>query len=120
MIELLVVAAVLGLLTAMAAVQVQAFRERAYMAVMKSDLRHMAVAQESHFYDYMVYAGDPRELEPRGWRPTEGVSIEVLEATLAGWSAEARRVGSEARCYLFIRAGAPVGLASREGVVACG
>jgi len=120
LVEMLVVATVLGLLTAIATLQVQRFRERVYLAVMKSDLRNMAVAQESYFYDYLVYAGSATALQDGGWEPSEDVTVDILEATLAGWSAEARNSGTTARCYVFIRDGAPVGLATQEGVVACG
>jgi type II secretory pathway pseudopilin PulG len=118
MIEMLVVATVLGLLTAIAALQVQRFRERASLSVMKSDLRNLAVAQESHFYDQMVYAGDPADL--RGWQSSGGVTVEIMEATNTGWSAQAEGFDAITRCYVFVRTAAPIGLATREGIVECG
>lgn len=118
--ELVVAAAAAVLVTLAVVAQVRAWRARQAVAAMTTDLRALAVAQESYFYDHRIYAGDAAVLGPRGWHASSEVSIQVLEATTSGWSAEARHDGRGTRCYLVIRDGALVGPVTQRGVVACG
>lgn len=118
-IEMLAVFSLIGLLSATVVLQVRRFRERALTTAMKSDLRNFAIAQESYYYDNDVYAADVAALQERGYRSTEGVTIEINEATVTGWSATASHSGTAIQCYVYVLGAAPVGVATRPGLVAC-
>jgi Tfp pilus assembly protein PilE len=115
----MVVVVIIGLLTAVAVPQVQQAKERAYVSTMKADLRNFAVAEESYFYDYHVYAGGIGTLSARGYQVSRGVALAINEATPAGWSATVSHTGTPIRCYLFTGSAAPVGTATQDGNIAC-
>ena len=55
LIELLVVIAIIGILAAIAIPQFAAYRRRGYDAMIKSDLKNSATAQEAYFVDNDTY-----------------------------------------------------------------
>ncbi len=57
LIELLVVIAIIGILAAIAIPQFAAYRKRAFVADVKSNLRNAAVAEEAYFVDHNKYQG---------------------------------------------------------------
>ncbi|MGH7753231.1 MAG: type IV pilin protein [Gemmatimonadales bacterium] len=118
-VELLIILAAVGLLAAVGGEEVAAWRERGVARTMRSDLLRFAAAQESYFYDHRVYAADVAALAPTGFQPSPGAQILVNEATLAGWSATASYRDTHLRCFLFVRAAAPVGSATVAGTVHC-
>ena len=117
--EIVVWAAVLGLLLLVAVIQLDASRERRHVSEMREGLRRFAVAQEAFLYDAGIYAADAAALEARGFAPGPGVSVEVREATADGWAAVASHANSSRRCYLFVQGAAPVGGAVRDGSLEC-
>jgi len=119
LIELMVVVVIIGLLSAVAVPQVQRARERAYVSTMKADLRNFAVAEESYFYDYHLYAGGLGTLTARGYQVSRGVSLTINEATPAGWSATVSHNGTPIQCYLYTGSAAPVGTATEDGNIVC-
>ena len=70
--------------------------DRAAASVVKSDLGHLAAAQEAYFADHLTYTKHISELN---WRATDGVSIDVLMADRNGWIATGKKL--RARCLLF-------------------
>jgi type IV pilus assembly protein PilA len=56
LIELLVVVAIIGILSAVAIPQFSAYRDRATHALVETDARNAASAQEAHFIDTGTYA----------------------------------------------------------------
>jgi hypothetical protein len=89
-------------------------------AEMRFALTSFALAQESYFHDHRVYGNDLAMFRDRGFSPTPRATIVVNEATAVGWSATARHAETRARCFLYVRDAAPLGPATREGVVSCG
>lgn len=119
LIEMVMVVVIVGLLTAIAIPQVQAVRGSAFIAAMKSDLRNFAVAEESYFYDFQVYAGSMATLRARGHETSPGIAVVINEATPMGWSATVSHNGTSVRCYLFTGAAAPIGVATEDGNLRC-
>ena len=56
LIELLIVVVIIGILAAIAIPKFTNTKGKAYAAAMRSDLRNLAVAQESYLYDHSTYA----------------------------------------------------------------
>lgn len=117
--DVLVILVALALLLAVVVPELSASRRRSAQAALRSDLRKLAAAQESYFYDRRVYAADPLDLQVTGFRPSPGARIVVNEATQTGWSATAAHAETPARCFLFLRGAAPVGTATRPGEIHC-
>jgi prepilin-type N-terminal cleavage/methylation domain-containing protein len=117
LIELLMVVVIIGLLAAVLVPKFANSREKAFVATLKSDLRNLAAAQESYFFDNGTYTGSVSLLT--AYRPSTGVSISFGEATMGGWSATAKHPNSLRDCYLFVGNAAPIGTATQEGQVSC-
>lgn len=82
MIELLIVIVILGVMAAIAMPRFADSKRKAYLAAMKSDLRNIVSAAESHFADDGTYANWPG---PAG---TNGVALTFIGA-LDSWEATA-------------------------------
>lgn len=82
MLELLAVVVILGVLAALSITRYQQSKRRAYIAVMRSDLRTLAIAAESRFVAENTYDGV--EVPPG----SAGVSL-TFDATATGWVASA-------------------------------
>ncbi len=119
LVDVLVLRIALALLLAVAVPELSAARRRSVQAALRSDLRKLAAAQESYFYDHHVYGADPLDLQATGFRLSPGVRIVVNEATQTGWSATASHPEVPARCFLFLRGAAPVGTATTPGEIHC-
>jgi type IV pilus assembly protein PilA len=59
LIELMIVIAIIGILAAIAIPQFGAYRQRAYIASLRSDAHTLANAQEAYFADFRTYANNP-------------------------------------------------------------
>jgi Tfp pilus assembly protein PilE len=117
--DLVMLLVTLALLVAVIVPEVSALRQRSLERAMRADLRRLAAAEESYFYDHRVYSADLAQLAAGGFRPSPGVHIEVREATVAGWSATADHPGAPGQCAIFVRQAAPVGAARTPGEAAC-
>lgn len=117
LVELMMVVVIIGLLAAVLIPRFANSREKAFIATVKSDLRNLAAAEESYFYDNATYALSLAALST--FRPSTGVTVTVNEASMGGWSATAEHPNSSRQCYLFVGNAAPVGTATQEGQVAC-
>lgn len=117
LIELLIVVVIVGLLASIAIPKWANTKQKAYVAQMKSDLKNLATAQEAFFYDSTNYTTSLPALN--NFRPSTGVTVNVLEATPMGWSAEALHSQTSRSCYLFNGAAAPVGNATVAGKITC-
>lgn len=116
LIELLIVVVIIGILAAIAIPKFANTKGKAYAASMRSDLRNLAVAQESYMYDYSVYA---TSLAAMNVNPSNGVTITIGVANAQGWNAQAEHyMASPIRCYIYV-GNAPLPPATTDGVVAC-
>lgn len=120
LIELLIALTIVGLLMAIAVPMLGYVRERAYITSMKSDLRNLAVMEESYFYDHSFYTANLGTLEARGFLASRGVTVQIREAVPTGWSATVSHYATPRQCHLFVGAAAPVGSATEAGVTDCG
>ncbi len=117
LVELLMVVVIIGILVTVLIPRYANTKEKALVATMKSDLRNLATAEESYYYDNSAYAPSLGLLP--SYLPSAGVSITVNEATVGGWSATAASNNVTRQCFLFVGSATPVGAAIQEGQVAC-
>lgn len=118
-IELMIVMVVIGVLASIMVPKFQQFRYRAMESSLKSDLRTLAMHEESHYYDHSTYTDDLVVLGNAGFHPSPDVTVTVNEATLLGWSATVKHAQLLVECYMFVGTAAPVGTAVTEGAIAC-
>ncbi len=117
LIELLMVIVIIGILVTVLIPRYASARDRAYVAAMTSELRNLATAQESYYYDYSVYAPSVGLLP--AYNPTTGTSVVIYAATQGGWSGSASSTNTSRRCFVFFGSAAPIGPTTQEGLVAC-
>ena len=87
LVDLLVLLLTLALLLTVVVPEFSALRRRSLEGVMRADLRRLAAAEDSYFYDHHVYSADAARLQGVGFQPSPGVHIEVREATDGGGAA---------------------------------
>jgi type IV pilus assembly protein PilA len=116
LIELLIVVVIIGILAAIAIPKFANTKGKAYAAAMRSDLRNLAVAQESYLYDNQTYAGSVGALNVV---PSNGVTVTIGAATGQGWNATAEHyMANPIRCYIYV-GNAVLPPATTDGVVVC-
>jgi type IV pilus assembly protein PilA len=116
LIELLIVVVIIGILAAIAIPKFANTKGKAYAAAMRSDLRNLAVAQESYMYDNSTYA---TSLAAMRVNPSSGVTITIGVANAQGWNAQAEHfMASPIRCYIYV-GNAALPPATTDGVVVC-
>jgi len=81
LIELLVVVAIIGILSAIAIPQFSAYRDRAMRALVESDVRNAASAQEAYYVDFYTYATDCGSLP--GYSASENVTCTATGSATA-------------------------------------
>jgi prepilin-type N-terminal cleavage/methylation domain-containing protein len=120
LIELLIVVVIIGILAAIAIPKFANTKEKATVASMRSDLRNLASAQESYWVETRVYYGGAIPDPAFQFNPTLGVSITVVNASDAGWSARATAVPLTAmQCVIFYGTAPPIPPATVDAGVAC-
>lgn len=73
-VEILVAMLVFGALSAIAVPRYRNFKEKAYIATLKSDLGNLRIAQEAYWSENMVYAADSTGLD---WKPSNQVHVSI-------------------------------------------
>jgi type IV pilus assembly protein PilA len=120
LIELLIVVVIIGILAAIAVPKFAATKERAYIGTMKADLRNLATAEESYFYDYNTYYGGVVPGANFLFNASRDVNVVIGEASVAGWSATATHPGAAGKvCAVFYGNATAVAPATTEGIIAC-
>lgn len=80
LLELLVAAAIIGILAAVAIPQYAGYKSRAIDSQLQSALKNARTAMEAYYTNYTEYSADEGILEPNGYSPTESVAIDILHA----------------------------------------
>ena len=115
-IELLTVVVIIGLLVVFALPRLTRNKEKTIIASMQSDLRNLATAEEGNYYNTGSYSVNPVTLNIT---LSQGNTLTINEATVAGWSATITNPLTTQSCYLFHGNATPVGSATIEGVIDC-
>lgn len=117
LIELLTVILIIGILAVIALPKFVRTREKAYVAVMESDLRNLATAQETYFVrssSYTVVLGNLR------YYGSERVTVDIPEANVIGWRATASHASALGRaCEIYYGTASGASTATLEGAVEC-
>jgi type IV pilus assembly protein PilA len=121
LIELLIVVVIIGLLAAIAIPKFANTKEKAVVSAMRSDLRNLATAQESYWVENRTYyAGVIPNLPVFQLQPTLGVTVSMVTATDAGWSARATALPlTTEQCVIFYGVAPPIPPAIADAAVAC-
>jgi prepilin-type N-terminal cleavage/methylation domain-containing protein len=120
LIELLIVVVIIGLLAAIAIPKFANTKEKAVVASMKSDLRNLASTQESYWVENRTYYGGVIPNAAFLFTPSPGVTITIVNATDAGWSARATGLPLTAtQCVIFYGTTPPIPPATADAAVAC-
>ncbi len=119
LIELLLVVVIIGILAALAIPKFSNTKGKAVVAGMKSDLRNLAGSQEGYWVEFRTYYGGAIPDPAFTFRPTAGVTITMVSATDAGWSATATAPGAPQSCVIFYGNAPPIPPATNDGAVAC-
>jgi prepilin-type N-terminal cleavage/methylation domain-containing protein len=120
LIELLIVVVIIGILASIAIPKFSNTKGKAYLAAIRSDLKQIAVAQESYSYSNNVYTADPVALKIAFSPGVRVININV-SPTQSGWSATLTHdAAAPQECTLFVGTGASSpAYATIEGSVAC-
>jgi prepilin-type N-terminal cleavage/methylation domain-containing protein len=120
LIEILIVVVIIGILAAIAIPKFASTKEKSYVAVMKSDLRNLAVAEEAYSADNNMYYAGVIPNAALIYNPSSGVTVTITEGTTSGWGATAAyAVGTLRTCAIFYGNASPPAPATAEGQVAC-
>ncbi|HET7620453.1 MAG TPA: prepilin-type N-terminal cleavage/methylation domain-containing protein [Gemmatimonadaceae bacterium] len=116
LIELLAVLVAVGVLVSVVLPRFQAYRRKAHVAAMITDLREVAAAEESFWKSTRRYTADTTVL---GLAPSAGTDITLHSADGTGWSARATRDGDPVACSIFYGSAPPLSPAVRANVIGC-
>jgi type IV pilus assembly protein PilA len=120
LIELLIVVVIIGILAAIAIPKFANTKEKAVVASMKSDLRNLASTQESYWVENRTYYAGVIPAAGFQFAPSAGVSVVMVSATDAGWSARATAVPlTTTQCVIFYGTTPPIPPATADAAVAC-
>jgi prepilin-type N-terminal cleavage/methylation domain-containing protein len=121
LIELLIVVVIIGILAAIAIPKFANTKEKAVVASMKSDLRNLASTQEAYWnLASTYYGGVIPNLGVFAYQPSQGVTVTIVNASAAGWSAQATAIPlTTMTCVIFYGTVAPIPPATADAAVAC-
>jgi prepilin-type N-terminal cleavage/methylation domain-containing protein len=108
LIEVLIVAAVIGTLAAVAVPRYSSTKEKAFAAAMKADLHTVAIFEEQYAADNhgQYFSGTATAEAPlNGFTPSKGVTVNlvafnILGSQLADWTATVKHSQSSQSCEM--------------------
>ncbi len=117
LIELLIVVVIIGILAAIAIPKFQNTKGKANAAVLRSDLRNLATAEEAYFYDNSVYTSN---IAAMNVSLSSGVTVTFGVANGTGWSAVLTHpLAFPIRCAMFMGGVPPLPPAATVGLLVC-
>jgi prepilin-type N-terminal cleavage/methylation domain-containing protein len=120
LIELLIVVVIIGILAAIAIPKFANTKAKAVVSGMRSDLRNLASIQEAFWVENRTYYAGVIPDPTFNFQTTSGVTVVLVTATAAGWSAQASAPGlSTQTCSMFYGTAPQLAPATMEGVIAC-
>jgi prepilin-type N-terminal cleavage/methylation domain-containing protein len=121
LIELLIVVVIIGILAAIAIPKFANTKEKAVVSAMRSDLRNLASVQETYWTNNATYYGGAiPDLPNFQYQPSQNITVTVVSATPAGWSATATAPGySTQTCAIFYGTAPAIPPAKVDAAVAC-
>jgi prepilin-type N-terminal cleavage/methylation domain-containing protein len=121
LVELLIVVVIIGILATIAIPKFANTKEKAFVTAMRSDLRNLASVQETYWTDNQIYYGGViPNLAAFQYRPSAGITITIVSATAAGWSAQASAPALTGQtCVIFYGVAPPIPPATVDAAVAC-
>lgn len=116
LVELFVVLVVISILALLAIPRYAQYKHRYYVSTMVSDLRNLAITEESYWNDAGMYTTDLTALR---FSNTPNVSITMVTADTLGWSAHARYAGDSTVCAIYYGRAAVLPPATIKNVIGC-
>lgn len=105
LVEILIVVAIIGILSAIAIPQFSSYRKSAYCAMIKSDLVNLAITQEAYYYNYDLYlavtqgSGGSSNVPNFNW--SAGVTLTSSTGSVSNWSAVAGHPNCDTGPYTY-------------------
>lgn len=105
LVEILIVVAIIGILSAIAIPQFSSYRKSSYCAMIKSDLVNLAISQEAYYYDYGSYlaatqgSGGSSNMPSFSW--STGVTLTSSAGDVSNWSAVAGHPNCDTGPYTY-------------------
>ena len=117
LIEILIVVVVIGILAAIAWPKFAQVKGRARAATLRADLRNLITAQEQYLAETGTYTSNTALLS---YHSSEGVTVNIIEATASGWSATTTHpLSLPLTCAIFYGSAQPLLPAVTEGAILC-
>ncbi len=101
LLELLVVVAIIGLLTAIAIPQFLSYRAHGVDSQMKSDLKNAALAMDSYFAEKKEYPSSVAAIVSVGFNQTEGVALTIAVPTPSSFTITATKPSGTQPSFTF-------------------
>lgn len=115
-IEMLAVMVVIGVLATIAYARLQTSKDKAVVASMISDLHAVAQEQEAYYFQNRTYS---TVLATLNSNPSPGNVPVIVTGSSAGWSGSISNPKVAKQCYIFVGSAAPIGSATKDGVIDC-
>ena len=120
LIELLIVVVIIGILAAIAIPKFANTKHKAVVSAMRSDLRNLAGTQETYWTENSTYYGGLVPDPAFNSQPSANVTITMVSATAAGWSAQAAAPSITSQtCVIFYGVAPAIPPATVDAAVAC-
>ena len=116
LIELILVVVIIGILASIAIPKFGNTKEKAYVSLMKADLRNLVTAQEAYFAEFVTYASTTTTLN---YNVSTGNTVSLTSSTGQGWAATATSNGTAHTCGIFIGSATPPVTGQAEGQPVC-